>query len=113
MIDFEGTEKIELLTPQSINKLEATTDITTTSIPIKWKSSPSPDIKDYNIYLNDVLTTNVVGTTYTFNGLSASTKYKVAVRARNLNNYESIATTINTQTLSNSVLSMSGVVQII
>ena len=48
MIDLEGTEKIELLTPQSINKLEATTDITTTSIPIKWNPSPSPDIKDYN-----------------------------------------------------------------
>ena len=75
--------------------------ITETGFTLSWTaSSDNVAVSGYDIYLNSVLINSVTGTSANISGLSASTTYSVAMRARDAaGNISSLSSSLNVTTI--------------
>ncbi len=74
---------------------------TTTSMDIAWTASTdNVGVTGYNVYVNDVLTSQTANTTVTISNLSPNTSYALTIEAKDIiNNKSAKSTVVNASTL--------------
>jgi hypothetical protein len=102
---YTSGESVNMSLPSEARRIQVV-DTDKTSISLSWLPSVDSNIKDYRIYVNDVIVGTSLGTTFTITGLTDSTGYKITVRSRTTSNVESAGVNFNARTQSNFALSI-------
>jgi hypothetical protein len=102
--DF-NKEFVYLTKPLEVRKLTIS-DTTKTSISLSWLPSRTNNVKQYNIYLNNVPHSTTTSTNYQITGLTNSTTYSIKITVIDANNIESNGIIISARTLGNYALSL-------
>ena len=111
--DFGSTESVNYCTEGSTADTQAPTapgslsasGITQTSATVSWSaSSDNVGVTGYDVYVNGSLNGTTTSTSHTITGLTASTTYTVAVKAKDAAGNESTASSISVTTLSDNIV---------
>ncbi|MGH0678693.1 fibronectin type III domain-containing protein [Bacillus luti] len=96
--DLIDGEPIGIKPPDNVTNL-LVTNIQTTEITLTWDANKSNTVKDYRIYMGDVLISNTSSTTFTIRELTSATQYTFTVKTRDIYDIESAGKNINVSTL--------------
>lgn len=93
----EIIDVIDTVPPTKVSNLKVVSKTDLDAV-ISWNKSPSLDIVGYEIYKDAMLLTTQMNTTYEFTGLTGSTTYSIAVKAKDNSGLLSTAENISLTT---------------
>lgn len=100
--------------PENVSSISITS-LNQTNLTIWWTESPSPDVKDYNLYANGTLMATVPATTAKLEplssnvaGLTPGTDYTIVIKAQDESNNEANGASVDVRTYGTYAFAMSG-----
>ncbi|PFP30277.1 hypothetical protein COJ96_06075 [Bacillus sp. AFS073361] len=94
---LDATPPADTTAPSNVTNL-AYSNVTQTGLTLTWTASASSDVASYDVYNGSTLLANVTGTTYNVSGLTASTQYTFAVKAKDAANNVASGTSVTVTT---------------
>jgi hypothetical protein len=94
---LDTTQPADTTAPNNVTNL-AYSNVAQTTLTLTWAASTSPDVASYDVYNGATLLANVTGTTYNVSGLTASTQYTFAVKAKDAANNVASGTSVTVTT---------------